>query len=363
MPNVGRNDPCPCGSGKKYKQCHGPIDAERAAAQRKIKQAPDTLWPKIMDSLDRFGTAVPATLSTFWNGAYSTSDIQDLDQHEDRGSERFLTWFAFDTRNEEGQTPIQQLIADSSDLELTDAEKQVLTGWAGVRLQPYEIVEVRKGQGIRLRQLFGETELYVEDQAAAKRLQVGEVLIAHLAPAADVYFITGAAAHLTPDTVEKLREFAEIHLQDLQQSQPDATYEDLIQARSQIFNHFVMALPREEQDGNKVNELVAQTRATLNVTAAQMGFNSGSSQPSAKDRLEHLADDTDDEEEDDDNEDEESDVSVAEEAALDVDSDANAVYGLGDTTQTLESGGAPATTSDSPDAGMVQPGAYERQDE
>ncbi|MCB1101131.1 MAG: SEC-C domain-containing protein [Kiritimatiellae bacterium] len=23
MPKVGRNDPCPCGSGKKYKKCHG----------------------------------------------------------------------------------------------------------------------------------------------------------------------------------------------------------------------------------------------------------------------------------------------------------------------------------------------------
>ena len=22
-PEVGRNDPCPCGSGKKYKKCHG----------------------------------------------------------------------------------------------------------------------------------------------------------------------------------------------------------------------------------------------------------------------------------------------------------------------------------------------------
>jgi preprotein translocase subunit SecA len=22
-PKVGRNDPCPCGSGKKYKICHG----------------------------------------------------------------------------------------------------------------------------------------------------------------------------------------------------------------------------------------------------------------------------------------------------------------------------------------------------
>ena len=24
---VGRNDPCPCGSGKKYKNCHGRLDA------------------------------------------------------------------------------------------------------------------------------------------------------------------------------------------------------------------------------------------------------------------------------------------------------------------------------------------------
>ena len=25
VPKVGRNDICPCGSGKKYKQCHGKI--------------------------------------------------------------------------------------------------------------------------------------------------------------------------------------------------------------------------------------------------------------------------------------------------------------------------------------------------
>jgi preprotein translocase subunit SecA len=26
-PRVGRNDPCPCGSGKKYKKCHGVNEA------------------------------------------------------------------------------------------------------------------------------------------------------------------------------------------------------------------------------------------------------------------------------------------------------------------------------------------------
>jgi preprotein translocase subunit SecA len=25
VPRVGRNDPCPCGSGKKYKSCHGKL--------------------------------------------------------------------------------------------------------------------------------------------------------------------------------------------------------------------------------------------------------------------------------------------------------------------------------------------------
>ncbi|HZY57019.1 MAG TPA: SEC-C metal-binding domain-containing protein, partial [Rubrobacteraceae bacterium] len=29
---IGRNDPCPCGSGKKYKKCHGRVDVETPAA-------------------------------------------------------------------------------------------------------------------------------------------------------------------------------------------------------------------------------------------------------------------------------------------------------------------------------------------
>ena len=37
-PKVGRNDPCPCGSGKKYKKCHG---AKRSAQAQNGKQAPE----------------------------------------------------------------------------------------------------------------------------------------------------------------------------------------------------------------------------------------------------------------------------------------------------------------------------------
>ena len=32
-PRVGRNDPCPCGSGKKYKKCHMAADEGGAAVE------------------------------------------------------------------------------------------------------------------------------------------------------------------------------------------------------------------------------------------------------------------------------------------------------------------------------------------
>jgi preprotein translocase subunit SecA len=31
-PRIGRNDPCPCGSGKKFKKCHGALLEEEGAA-------------------------------------------------------------------------------------------------------------------------------------------------------------------------------------------------------------------------------------------------------------------------------------------------------------------------------------------
>ncbi len=269
---IGRNEPCPCGSGKKYKQCHGPIDAEREAALRRVRQAPDTLIPKLFDALEPFAAEIPAALQRFWNGAHEVTEVQALDQLEDRGSERFLTWFLFDAVNETGQTPLARLRAEPASLDLTEAEQQVLPTWNNVRLQPYEVTGIRKGFGLELRALFGDESLELEDHQAARRVEIGDVIIAHVIPAGDRNYITGAAAHLTPDTVVKLREFADAHLVDLQREQPDATHADLIRLRSYIFNHFVMALPRAPQEAGKLDELVATTRATLNVTAEQLGF-------------------------------------------------------------------------------------------
>ena len=263
MAKIGRNDPCPCGSGKKYKQCHGPIDAEHAAEQRRIRQAPDTLLPKLMDTMPRFAGKFAPALARFWNGTHDVEDIETLDDLEERGAERFLNWFLFDYRAEGGQTPLERLVADPGELELTPAEAQVLPGWTPVRLQPYRVTEIRKGQGFVAVPMRGEGEILVEDHAAAKRVEPDEILIVHLVPAGEAVFVNGTAAHLSTDTIEKLNEWIDLHLEDLRASKPDADYADLLQERSEIFNHFVMALPREVQPVNPLQSLIENTRALL----------------------------------------------------------------------------------------------------
>jgi len=44
-PNLGRNDPCHCGSGKKYKQCHLAAD-EAASREERAKSAENAPAPE-----------------------------------------------------------------------------------------------------------------------------------------------------------------------------------------------------------------------------------------------------------------------------------------------------------------------------
>lgn len=52
MDKTGRNDPCPCGSGKKYKKCHLADDERAAADARKAANKPQDNPPFIADAED-----------------------------------------------------------------------------------------------------------------------------------------------------------------------------------------------------------------------------------------------------------------------------------------------------------------------
>jgi hypothetical protein len=270
---LGRNDPCHCGSGKKYKDCHLPIEEAARSEQLRLRQAQDTLLPKIIEAAQGVPERFPAALERFWQGKYTPEQLAELDSLEDRGAERFLTWLAFDVRDDSGQTLVDELAA-SEGFELDPAERQLIEPWRAVRLRPYVVDGVTKGQGVAVHDLLDGAAYQVADYGASKRLGVGEVIVGHLVPAdtapgadAPTYYLAGAAAQLTDDTAPKLLEFAELHLADMRRSDPGATWGDLIATRSEVLNHFVGALPVEQRDPTVMDRLIADGRATLQLTA------------------------------------------------------------------------------------------------
>ncbi len=272
MPKIGRNDPCHCGSGKKYKQCHLPIEEAAQAALRRQRQAVDTLMPKLIDAARGLPEAIPPALGRFWDGKYTAEQLGELDDLEDRGAERFLTWFAFDYRLDDRATLVERLANGEGTLELTDEETQLLPTWATTQLRPYVAESVLKGQGMQVRDLLDETVYEVEDHAASRRVEPGEVLVAHLVPAAGRFYVGGAAAHLTADTREKLREFADLHLEAFAREHPGATWADLLRARSEVLNQFVMALPVEKPDPTILENIISQTRISLKLAGESLGI-------------------------------------------------------------------------------------------
>jgi hypothetical protein len=271
MAKPGRNDPCPCGSGKKYKNCHLPLEEAARAEQRRLGQAYDTLMPKLLEAARGVPEAIPAALARYWDGKYTPEHLGELDELEDKGAERFLAWLAFDYALDDGRTLVERLAAGAGTLDLTDDEARLLAGWADVRLRPYVAERVVKGQAIGVVDLLDGTAATVEDRAASRQVAPGEVLIAHLVPAGARHYVAGAAAHLTADTREKLREFAELHLEAYRRDHPAATWADLLRDRSEVLNHFVMALPVEAPDPGVLEHLLLQTRIALKLAGESLG--------------------------------------------------------------------------------------------
>ncbi|NOK58024.1 MAG: zinc chelation protein SecC [Chloroflexi bacterium AL-W] len=266
MAKIGRNDPCYCGSGKKYKHCHKPIDEATQAEQRKLRQVQDGLMSKIIEQAQGQSHQIPAALARYWNGKYTADQLSNLDELEHHGASRFLTWFAFDYPLDEDQTLVEQLAHGEHEVELDAVELGLLSTWIPIRLRPYVVKDVLKGQHFHVRDMLEDTLYEVEDHSASRHIVPGEVVVVHLVPVGTRYHIAGAAAHLTDDTYEPLSEFADMHLSAFRHRNPDTIWREILKEHSELFNHFVMALPVDTPDPSIIKNFLLKTRAELQAT-------------------------------------------------------------------------------------------------
>ncbi|MEM8532608.1 MAG: SEC-C domain-containing protein [Chloroflexota bacterium] len=268
MTKIGRNDPCYCGSGKKYKRCHQPIEDAAQNEQRRLRQTQESLMSKIVEQAQGQSHHIPVALERYWSSRYTADQLSNLDMLEHHGASRFLTWFAFDYPLDDSQTLVEQLATGQyeGEVEFSDVERDLLKAWTAVRLRPYVVESVLKGQHFQARDMLDDTVYEVEDHAASRHITLGEVVIVHLVSVGTYHHIAGAAAHLTDDTYEPLCEFIAMHLTAFRQKQPKATWNDILKDHSELFNHFVMALPVDTPDPSIIKAYLAEIRAKLQLT-------------------------------------------------------------------------------------------------
>ena len=299
MAKIKRNDPCPCGSGKKYKQCHEPLDRARDDHRRLLRRAMDRLIPKLIEQASNplAVALVDQHLADFWDGTYTFDQMSELDDLEDRGSERFLTWVTFDAPiNAAGSTLVEHLAAElPEELEFDQYERELLPAWTPTRLRAYVIDEVLHGKGAIVRDVITNSTLTLRDHAAAKRLEQDEVLFAQLVPVEEEYYIAGAAAHATTDVLEQLQTFLDQQYAVWQIDHAEATIDQWLRQHSAVLNRFVMALPREEHP-SRLDDLMLKSRVTFEMAKGRLSGNDTPPGNQEADEIDLWSDDEDEDE-------------------------------------------------------------------
>jgi hypothetical protein len=176
----GRNDPCWCGSGKKYKKCH--LDADQEASRGGGPQ--------------QAGASIPAgkfsglrrRLGDFLERAVSKSDTRQAVKEfyesglpaDDSTSGALADWMMHDWIVPSfGRTVMQEYLRRHGGT-LTPRERELVESWSRSYVGLYEVQEVREGIGIELKDLTANEVMFVHDVTSSKAFVRWDGLLARV---------------------------------------------------------------------------------------------------------------------------------------------------------------------------------------
>jgi len=239
MNKPGRNDPCYCGSGKKYKQCHLREDQAAEREQREQIEAARFLRLDLPSFArdERFVADFDRALPLYWNDYYDPSNAGEMSQFE---ALRFLDWFVFDYTLESG-TRILDIYQEENGDELTQVQQELLENWMDAPpAGAYELLDY-EGQVLNLRD-FVTGETYEAFEAGGRgNVEIGEVVLIRLVPVSGRYEFSTVAAFLPADEINDLAEKLEAAQKADAEAYPDATQEQFLRRNNQLIIHHALA--------------------------------------------------------------------------------------------------------------------------
>ncbi|MGH7255255.1 MAG: YecA family protein, partial [Nitrospirales bacterium] len=208
QPKVDRNDPCPCGSGKKYKKCcldkaaPAPTpalfsEADRASVLNKLRlfaARPEIADDAAQASLDYWGPSLHDRAEE------DQRKVLDLQQAEVMRT----AWLWFDCELEDGLTLADMFLREEG-ARLTPGEHAYLDQARATYQGLYEVEEVRLDEGVTLRDLSTDERLWVRERSATHAVARWDLIVARLLSRSDgSRVIEAGLLYISPHDAELL---------------------------------------------------------------------------------------------------------------------------------------------------------------
>ncbi len=176
MKKIGRNDPCPCGSGRKYKKCclrnnggfHPYTADERASALQKIEYFVEQ---------GRWQGYEEEAMDIFWDDL--DEELPQVDEYVHLMSESmFDFWFYFDFEIEYKRPLFQYFLDESPNLTKGEQSFLKMGGRSCVRL--YEAIEIIPDKSITLKDLINGQVIKVREVLGSQSMKRHDLLAARI---------------------------------------------------------------------------------------------------------------------------------------------------------------------------------------
>ena len=198
LPKLGRNDPCHCGSGRKYKRCHMREDQERPIEPPPTAPAPDDrgVEGRLVDRLieyagDRFGRA--------W--------VEHVRAFEDPENAMVLAvpWTIYDVEIE-GDT-VANWFFEEHGRTLSPAERTILASEQAAWLTVWEATAVEPGASVTFEDLLSGEVRTVIEKTASQLLVARDAVLARIVDLDDGSYLAGLYPRVLPpeDAAEVVR--------------------------------------------------------------------------------------------------------------------------------------------------------------
>lgn len=191
--NIGRNDPCPCGSGKKYKKCCLANDAVPAAVEPDVIAA----QRKAHDWLEaHFGKGMKSRVASEYLKLVLDELSDELDEYDSDALLRFIDglsstergildiglneWVLHEALHERHGVPARGIdwVLEAGDIRLTGPQRDFLEAARGSRLRLHLVTNVEAGRGVSLVDLLAPESSpgFVHEVGASRWLAPGAII-------------------------------------------------------------------------------------------------------------------------------------------------------------------------------------------